>query len=166
MLNSLWPIDEDGMLGVGEADLTHWPLRDTDLIVILRITFKLISRKYLEHFLWNCLRVNATGPHWWSVNICLGIGLLHSGNEHFPKPMLTKFYDAIWCHWPQWVECYFWVILCLCDLILYFWKPYFVENVIFCENILNTCKYMYIAQQKAETQLHMNYFKAWQKYHN
>ena len=29
------------------------------------VIFKLISRKYLEHFLWNCHQVNATRPHWW-----------------------------------------------------------------------------------------------------
>ena len=34
-------------------------------------------------------------PRWWLVNIGSGNGLTFSTNKPLPKPMLTKFYDAI-----------------------------------------------------------------------
>ena len=44
------------------------------------VIFKLISRItwIREHYLWNCLQVNATGPHWWLVNIGSSNGLVPS----------------------------------------------------------------------------------------
>ena len=34
--------------------------------------------------------MNVTGLHWWSVNIGLGNGLVPSGNNPLPEPMLTQ----------------------------------------------------------------------------
>ena len=34
--------------------------------------------------------MNATGLHWWSVNIGSGNGLVPSGNKPLPEPMLTQ----------------------------------------------------------------------------
>ena len=47
----------------------------------------LIKGRYLEHFLWYCPQVNATRPHWWSVNISLGNGLVLSGNKPLWLPL-------------------------------------------------------------------------------
>ena len=35
---------------------------------------------------------------WWSVSIGSGNGLVPSGNESLPEPILTKFYDTTWHH--------------------------------------------------------------------
>ena len=34
--------------------------------------------------------MNVTGPHWWSVNIGSGNGLVPSGNKPLPEPMLAQ----------------------------------------------------------------------------
>ena len=47
------------------------------------------NNKYHKCFLWNCFQVNATTPHWSSVNIGSGNGLVPSGNKPLPEPMLT-----------------------------------------------------------------------------
>ena len=47
------------------------------------------NEKYLKYLLWNCYKVNATAPHWSSVNIGLGSGFVPSGNKPLPEPMLT-----------------------------------------------------------------------------
>ena len=52
--------------------------------------------KYLKYFLWNCYQVNATTLHWSLVNIGAGNGLVPSGNNPLPEPMLTQIYVAIW----------------------------------------------------------------------
>ena len=38
-------------------------------------------------------------PHRWSLNIGSVNGLVPSGSKPKPVPMLTKFYDVIWCHY-------------------------------------------------------------------
>ena len=39
------------------------------------------------------LNVIITGPHWWSVNIGLGNGLVPNGTKPLPEPMLIQIYD-------------------------------------------------------------------------
>ena len=57
--------------------------------------FKLRTKKDISS---NSSKMNATRPHWWSVNLGSGNGLVPSGNKPLPEPMLTKFYDIIWHH--------------------------------------------------------------------
>ena len=52
----------------------------------------------MRHLLWNCPDMNVTGPHWWSVNIGSGNGLVPSHNKPLPEPMLTQISVAIWRH--------------------------------------------------------------------
>ena len=52
----------------------------------------------MRHLLWNCPDMNVTGPHWWSVNIGSGNGLVPSGTKPLPEPVLTQIYVAIWHH--------------------------------------------------------------------
>ena len=49
-----------------------------------------------EQFLWNSPEVNAILPRWLLVNIGSGDGLVSLGHKPLRKPILTKFYDAIW----------------------------------------------------------------------
>ena len=42
--------------------------------------------------------MNVIGAHWWRVSIGSGNGLVPSGNKPLPETMLTKFYEAMWCH--------------------------------------------------------------------
>ena len=51
---------------------------------------------WLRHLLWNCPNMNVSGPHWWSVNIGSGNGLVPSGNKPLPEPMLTQISVTIW----------------------------------------------------------------------
>ena len=51
-----------------------------------------IKDKYIEYFLLNCCKVNATRPHWRSVNIGPGNGLVLSGKKPLLEPMLTLIY--------------------------------------------------------------------------
>ena len=68
--------------------LTHWPLGN--LNEILDIKFQTdFSDWWLRHLLWNCLNMNVTGLHWWSVNIGSGNGLVPSVNKPLPEPMST-----------------------------------------------------------------------------
>ena len=59
---------------------------------------KSLHRQWLGHLLWNYFQMNATRPHWWSVNTGSGNGLVLSGNKPLPEPMLTQFCVTIWCH--------------------------------------------------------------------
>ena len=68
------------------------------LVLWISIFQSLIKGRYLEHFLWNCLHVNATRPNWWSANSGSGNGLVPSGNKPLTEPMLTPIYVAIWHH--------------------------------------------------------------------
>ena len=55
------------------------------------VNFKVISViNILKYFLWSCYQVNATTPHWSSVNIGSGNGLVPSGNKPLLEPMLTQ----------------------------------------------------------------------------
>ena len=45
---------------------------------------------------WQCLQVNITRPHSWLVNIGSGNGLVPSGNNPLPEPMLTQNLVTIW----------------------------------------------------------------------
>ena len=47
-----------------------------------------LTNRHPEHFSWNCYHVNATGPHWWYLNIGSSNGLMSPGNN--PLPMLTN----------------------------------------------------------------------------
>ena len=40
-----------------------------------------VRDRYLKHFLWNCLQVNATGSHWSWANIASSNDLMPSGNK-------------------------------------------------------------------------------------
>ena len=53
---------------------------------------------WFRHLLWNCLNMNVTGLHWWSVNIGSGNGLVPSGNKPLPEPRSTQFSVAMWRH--------------------------------------------------------------------
>ena len=57
-----------------------------------------MKERYLEHVLRNCPHVNATRPHWWSINIASGNGLVLSGNKPLPEPMLNQISEVIWRH--------------------------------------------------------------------
>ena len=46
----------------------------------------------------------ATESHYWGVNIGSGNGLVQSGNNSLPDPVLTQIYDAIRRHNPHLVE--------------------------------------------------------------
>ena len=54
-----------------------------------------VMEKVHEHFLWNCLLVNATEHIWWYGNVGSGNGLLLSGNKPLPEPILTQIYVTI-----------------------------------------------------------------------
>ena len=41
---------------------------------------------------WSCHQMNATGLHWWKVNISSDNGLVPSDNKPLPKPMWTKIF--------------------------------------------------------------------------
>ena len=58
--------------------------------------FKLIL--VIDGWSWgiSCENVFVTGPHWWSVNIGSGNGLVPSGSKPLPVPMLTQIYVTIW----------------------------------------------------------------------
>ena len=46
----------------------------------------------------------ATESHYWGVNIGSGNGLVQSGNNSLPDPVLTQIYDAIRRHNPHFVK--------------------------------------------------------------
>ena len=46
----------------------------------------------------------ATESHYWGVNIGSGNGLVQSGNNSLPDPVLTQIYDAIRRHNPHLVK--------------------------------------------------------------
>ena len=48
--------------------------------------------------------MNATRPHWYLVNIGLGNGLVPSGNNPLPEPMLTQIYIVIWRHYAIYIK--------------------------------------------------------------
>ena len=64
----------------------------------------LLANWHLEHFFWNWGEVNVTRPHWWKVNICLGNGLMPSGNNPLPEPVLTRPVSPYGVARPQWVK--------------------------------------------------------------
>ena len=41
---------------------------------------------------------DCTEAHWW-INISSGNGLVSPDNKPLPEPMLTKFYDTVYCQW-------------------------------------------------------------------
>ena len=63
-----------------------------------------IVDKFMGHFLLNCPQVNATWPHWWSVDTALVNGLVSLGNKPLPEPMLTQIYVALGITRLQWVN--------------------------------------------------------------
>ena len=81
---------------LGHSELTHWPLGNE--AVTLNWWFSNSCQGYIEHFVWNCPQVNATGLHWWYVNIGSGNGLVPSGNKPLPEPMLIQIFVAILRH--------------------------------------------------------------------
>ena len=87
-------IIDNGTESNGETiePLTRWPLGNAAEFLNYSFSY---NGKYIEHLLWSCPEVNATRPHWQSVNIVAGNGLVPSGNKPLPGPMLTTFYDAI-----------------------------------------------------------------------
>ena len=65
-------------------DLTHWPLRDVQLIHNLTFPINFIYW-YLENFLWNWSQFSATKSHCWCVNIYSVNSLRPRQNGcHFP----------------------------------------------------------------------------------
>ena len=61
-----------GICGIWQA-VTHCTLGDLCGCNLESVIFQThIKDRYLWHFLWNCSQVNATRPHWWSVNIRSG----------------------------------------------------------------------------------------------
>ena len=71
--------------------LTHWPLRDVEVIL----------QTYYSKWFWklisSALTVSATEPHWW-VKIGSSNGLVPSGNKPLPEAVLTKICVATGCH--------------------------------------------------------------------
>ena len=79
--------------------LTHWPLGNLNEIFRHVIFKQDFSDWWLRHLLWNCLNMNVTGLHWWSVNFGSGNGLVPSGNKPLPEPM----FDPDLCHHMAWL---------------------------------------------------------------
>ena len=67
--------------------LTHWPLVDLNEILDISHFQVNFSKWWLRYLLWNCPHVIVTGLYWLKFNICLGDGLVPSGNKPLPKPM-------------------------------------------------------------------------------
>ena len=65
---------------------------------VIRGPYCITKDIYLDHILWNWASVIATRPHWWTVNIGSGNGLVLSGNKRLPEPMLTQIFVTIWLH--------------------------------------------------------------------
>ena len=60
---------------------------------------KLITQYQVDHTCWNYSHLNATDPHWKEVNIDPGNGLVPSGSQCWPSPMVPCGIMR-----PQWVN--------------------------------------------------------------
>ena len=78
--------------------LTNWLILGAGGKIFFK-KFKLILIDcLLGYLLWNYPHVSA---HTWEVNIGSGKGLMLSGNEPLPEPLMTKIFNAIWYTLPQ-----------------------------------------------------------------
>ena len=86
--------------------LTYWPWE-------IGLKFQLcnfqtdFSDWWLRHLLQNCLNMNVTRLHWWSVSIGSGNCLVPPGNRSLPEPMLPRSLSLYGATMPEWVNwCY------------------------------------------------------------
>ena len=93
IVDRLWDFDMDIGYRILIIDLLSATLR-----LIGPWEIWIFSDWWLRHLLWNCPDMNVTRPHWWSVNIGSGDGLVPSGKKPLPESMLTEISVAVWRH--------------------------------------------------------------------